>query len=328
MRRKSGATRGKKNMKALDADPARFSQTTLTVPRPRIPDDMKVRRELGKGSNNKVFAATWRDHEVVLRAPRRKSDTQQKASAVWEFRHTLKASQLGVGPLVYDAWYAKHAKDEWPSGLYVVTERLDCDLHTALCDDAGMRKRLLPHVGALGDALLRCLHTLADNLIFVYDLKPSNIMVGLGETRGVDVRVIDFGRDFCEWAGCEHDPDSRTPIVDMLRKRVIERDGKDYDRQLVPHLLFVSMLVVLSATTTYVLYEDRDDHRMTAAERALAHPLAQHTRALLDTVQGRNLALVREVLRTDEVRGVLRHYHGRRNAGTRRTLRYAKGVEV
>lgn len=314
-------------MKAIDADPAHFAQTSLAVPRPRIPTDMQVRRELGKGSNNKVFAATWKDYEVVLRAPRRKSDTQQKASAIWEFRHTLKASQLGVGPLVYDAWYAKHAKDEWPSGLYVITERLDCDLHTALCDDAGMRQHVLQHVDVLGDALVACLRTLANNFVFVYDLKPSNIMVRVRDG-GVDVRVIDFGRDFCEWAGCEHDPDSRTPIVDMLRKRLIARDGAQYDPKLVPHLLFVSMLLVLSATTTHILHEDRVEHRMSADGRAKAHPVAAQARSLLDTVQGRNLALVREVLRTDEVRGVLRHYHGRRNAGTRRTLRYAKGVEV
>ena len=37
--------------------------------------------------------------------------------------------------------------------------------------------------------------------------------------------------------------------------------------------------------------------------------------------------VVREVLRVDEVRGVLHHYHGRRYAGTRRTLRLARGVE-
>lgn len=314
-------------MKAMDTDPATFVKSSLVVPRPRIPADMLVRRELGKGSNNKVFAATWKDEEVVLRAPRRRSDTQQKASAVWEFRHTLKASQLGVGPLVYDAWYAKHAKDAWPSGLYVITERLDCDLHTALCDDAEMRSLAFEHVDALGASLVECLQKLAYSLVFVYDLKPSNVMVRLRGDR-VDVRVIDFGRDFCEWAGCEQDPDSRTPIVDMIRKRLVERDGAAYDRKLVPHVLFASMLVVLAATTTHVLYEDRDEHRLPASERAQLNPVAAHARALLKSMQGRNLALVREVLRTDEVKGVLRHYHGRRNAGTKRTLRYAHGDEI
>ena len=48
---------------------------------------------------------------------------------------------------------------------------------------------------------------------------------------------------------------------------------------------------------------------------------------LIRSMQGRNVALLREVLRTDEVRGVLRHYHGRRDAGTKRTLRFAEGVE-
>ena len=311
----------------MDVSPARYAQSSLMVPRPRIPADMVVRRELGKGSNNKVFAATWKDEEVILRAPRRRSDTQQRSSAVWEFRHTLKASQLGVGPLVYDAWCAKHAKDEWPSGLYVITERLDCDLHTALCDDPGMRTLARTHVDALGTALVGCLQKLAENLVFVYDLKPSNVMVRLRDDH-VDVRVIDFGRDFCEWAGCEQDPDSRTPLVDMLRKRLVARDGAQYDSKLVPHVLFATMLIVLAATTTHVLYEDRDEHRLPAAERAQLNPVAAHARRFLASMQGRNLALVREVLRTDEVRGVLRHYHGRRNAGTKRTLRYAQGTEA
>ncbi|MEC8578871.1 MAG: hypothetical protein VXY41_05640, partial [Pseudomonadota bacterium] len=44
---------------------------------------------------------------------------------------------------------------------------------------------------------------------------------------GVDVRLIDFGCDFCEWAGCEHDPESRTPIVTMLRKRLAETPDRE-----------------------------------------------------------------------------------------------------
>lgn len=311
-------------MKAIEIDPAKYTESKLVVPRPRIPDDMNVRRELGKGANNKVFAATWKDEEVILRAPRRRSDTQQKGSALWEFRHTLKAAQLGVGPLVYDAWYAKHAKGEWPSGLYVITERLDFDLHTALCEMPELRERLTENAAVLGDRLVAQLRTLADHHIFVYDLKPSNVML---RVESMDVRIIDFGRDFCEWAGCGADPGSRTPIVDMLRKRLADRQEEEDVDRLVSHVLFASMLIVFSATTTRTLYEDREDHRVDREGRTALHPLSRLAQRFLSSMQGRNLALVREVLRTDEVRGVLRHYHGRRNSGTRRTLRFAKGVE-
>ena len=62
--------------------------------------------------------------------PRRRSDTQQKGSAIWEFAHTLKASQLGVSPNIYKAWYARHATPDYPSGLYVVTDLFEYDIHT------------------------------------------------------------------------------------------------------------------------------------------------------------------------------------------------------
>lgn len=316
-------------MKPITADPAQFAHTRLMVARTRLPKGLDVHEELGKGSNNKVFRATMGEDEYVLRAPRRRSDTQQRGSAIWEFRHTLKASQLGVGPKVYDAWCARHAHDGWASGLYVLTERFGNDLDAAFCDDPALRAKAMEHREAIGNSIVACLAKLADELIFVYDLKPSNIMVRLeGE---VAVRVIDFGRDFCEWAGCEHDPDSRTPIVTMLRKRVREREGASASSAevdaIVKHVLFAAMLVQLAATTTHRLVDERDMHRMGAAERRRTNLIAPLAAKLLESMQGRNLALVRHVLRTDEVRGVLRHYLGRRSSGTRRTLRFARGCE-
>lgn len=315
-------------MKPIATDPAQYASTRLMVARTRLPKGLEVHEELGKGSNNKVFRATMegKEEEYVLRAPRRRSDTQQRGSAIWEFRHTLKASQLGVGPLVYDAWCARHAHDGWASGLYVLTERFGCDLDAAFCDDAKIRTKAMAHRDAIGVSILACLAKLANELIFVYDLKPSNIMVRLEDDKAVAVRVIDFGRDFCEWAGCEHDPDSRTPIVTMLRKRVRERGDVDVDAT-VRHVLFAAMLVQLAATTTRRLSDDREDHRMGAAERKHTNLIAPLAAKLLGGMQGRNVALVRHVLRTDEVRGVLRHYLGRRNSGTRRTLRFARGCE-
>ena len=310
------------------------------MPRPTFPEGLDVGERLGKGSNNRVYAATWRGgHPCALRAPRRLSDTQQRRSAEWEFRHALRASQLGAGPTVYAAWCARHAADdEWTSGLYLVTERLDADLDTALNDDPALRARVQPHAEALGAALVRCLRALSDDLLYVYDLKPSNVMLRLPRGGGgaVDAKVIDFGCDFCEWAGgaaggeaAAHD--RRHPVIDMLRRRVRAREpsaSADEVDGVVRHVLFACMLVQLAATTTRRLSDDREDHRLGRAERRRANFLAPLATQLLESMQRRNLSLVRAVLRVDEVRGVLRHYHGRRNAGTRRTLRLARGDEL
>eukprot|EP00966_Prymnesium_polylepis_P039862 925421-Prymnesium_polylepis.1 len=88
-----------------------------------LPKDFKIHEELGKGSNNKVFRVTWNGDEVILRTPRRRSDTQQRGSAKWEYLHTLCASNIGVAPKLRKAWFSRHTEqhDEvnWPSGLYM-----------------------------------------------------------------------------------------------------------------------------------------------------------------------------------------------------------------
>lgn len=331
-------------LQPISESPDKFAKNRLIVPRPKFPKALKIGEELGKGSNNRVFLAKMGEEDCVLRAPRRRSDTQQRGSAVWEFRHTLKASHLGVGPVVYDAWCARHAHDGWSSGLYMITESLPYDLDRVLTRKPDLRKRAVHHREAIGKAVVKCLTSLAENLIFVYDLKPNNLMVRFPEEdeenpqdnqdnqdNQVDVRVIDFGRDFCEWAGCEQDPDSRTPIIDMLRKRIRASDKDLAPKQvdaIVSHVLFATMLVQVAATTTQALYDDRRDHKMTKTERRDANPMVSLAIKLLKSMQGRNIALVREVLRTDDVRGVMAHYHSRRNSGTRRTFRYSRGEEV
>ena len=310
-------------LQAISDDPASYSLQRLSVHHTELPKELKVGREIGKGANNKVFRAKLREHSCVLRAPRRRSDTQQHGSALWEFRHALKASQLGVGAKVYDAWYARHACDEWTSGLYTVLELFDKDLQVVLFDRGEQAK---PHLDALGTSLVECIRKLAQAQIFVYDLKPSNIMVRLGETP--EVRIIDFGRDFCEWGGCAQDPDAQTPVIDMLRKR-IEQETEDPEEasSRLCHILFALMMTIVAATTTRELLDGRHEHRMGSAARLELNFVAHRGGNILDSMQGRDVALMRHALRTDAVYGVLQHYHGRRNAGTRRTLRFAHGVE-
>ena len=276
----------------------------------------------------------------MLRAPRRRSDTQQWGSALWEFRQTLRAAQLGVAPAVHHACYARHAAGEWTSGLYLVMDRYQCTLEEAICNDGNRREALLRDDGALAKRIaaqiVDGLVKLADDLMFVYDLKPSNIVVYVDVQKDdVRARIVDFGRDFCEWDTRRCDPTARTPILTGLRTLVEGREKARAERgetpcdvdAIVRHVLFATMLVQLASTSTYNLYEDRDRHRLGAPERATANLFAPYARKLLDSMQGGNIALVRWVLRCDDVRGVMRHYHGRRNSGTARCLSLARGVE-
>lgn len=292
----------------------------ISVPRTKLPDDLLLGDELGRGTNNRVYRASWRGTKCVLRVPRRGSDTQQRGSAIWELRHTLRASELDVGPKVLYAWYARHATEEWPKGLYLVMERFDDDLETVLCEDVDSEK-LTELQPVLQMELLRCVETLAKDRIFVYDLKPNNIVVRRTEEGEVQLRIIDFGRDFCEWPGNGTDPDRNTPHIDL-----IQRLASDDERTV--HILFATMMVVLSSTTTQCLYDTRETHRMDRETRRRVNPILQKTIELLDGMQGRNVHIVREVLRMDEVRGVLRHYHGRRYSGTHATMQFARGEET
>jgi hypothetical protein len=289
-----------------------------------LPPDFRIERELGRGSNNKVFRVTWDGATRVLRVPRRRSDTQQAGSAAWEALCTARAAHLNVAPTVHDMWFMRHAEGRWASGLYMVLEAFPMDLEHALFAKE-THDTMLAQRAAVGDALVEALATLADDGMFVFDLKPSNIVVRLPPEAPVTVRLIDFGRDFCEWAGegARAHPDMRAPTIDFVTRTLVARDGVA-DPALVAHLLTVSMVVQLSATVTRALHDDRHQHRMSRAQRVRIHPVAPHATRLLDSMRGENVAVVRQVLRSDDVRGVLQHYHGRRDAGTRRTLRYAR----
>lgn len=282
-----------------------------------VPDQFHVKELLGKGSNNKVYRVKWNDSEYVLRAPRRRSDTQQRGNAAWEYRHTLRASELEVGPTLHMAWCARHANgQQWPSGLYMVTDRFEHDVEAVLADK-GLREQF----NDMGDAVVKCLTRLSRDLMFMYDLKPSNVVVRLDETGNVHARIIDFGHDFCEWGGASSEDDHNTPNLNLIRKLT------DGDEAIVSHVIFACMLVQLSATTTFHLFQDRSDHRMSKEMRQNTNPFPKFACRMLDSMRGCHKRLLRRLLRTDEVRSVLRHYLGRRNSGTGRVLRFSQGQE-
>lgn len=281
-----------------------------------LPPDFKILKELGRGSNNRVYKVIWKKEVRIFRTPRRKSDTQQFHSAKWEYIHTARASDLKVAPKLHDAWYSRHADDKWSSGLFMVMDYYPDDVEDLYLNEK-KRATFAARSTDISHRLVSHLQTLADNDILVYDLKPANIVLKLDDD--VDVRIIDYGRDFCEYRHRD-EIDVNTPVIDMV-DRLCKGDGA-----LRKHLLFATMLVQLSATTTRHIYGDRRNHRMAKEERRNMNPLNAVTNKFLDSMQATNIALLRIILRHNEVKGVLVHYHGRRNAGTGRTLRFAVGT--
>lgn len=313
-------------MNPIRTDPVVYVSEQLHRKRTSLPPELVVGEEIGRGSNNRVYRATLRGQPVAFRVPRRRSDTQQKGNGEWEAIHALKASQMQVAPAVYQMWIARHATERHPSGLYTVTELFDHDLDTLL-GSSSQREYVSAHSEAISNAVVDCLAKLAEHQIFLYDLKPNNLVVRTNDDGSIAARIIDFGRDFSEMGTATGRADANAPTITMLRRLVDARaDVTDRDA-LVKHVLFASMLVQLAATTTCALHSDRSRHRLGRDEREAINGIARHARTLLDSMQGRNMRLLRAVLRSDDVRGVLQHYHGRRNAGTRRTLRFARGIE-
>ena len=295
-----------------------LSQSTVSD---RLTKDFDIIKELGKGSNNKVFRIRWNGKTRVLRAPRRCSDTQQTGNREWEYAHTQRASDREIAPLLVDSWYARHADNNWPSGLYLVLENFPYDLSNVL-DDSDLRGLLSERWQETSSGIVNLLERLAEDKMLLFDLKPCNIVLDLENNAHVKVRMIDFGRDFCEWKSVDKCLDENTPTIDYII-RTLEHEGR-YSDALLKHILFAVMLVQLSATTCRRLYMDRHNHRLGKEDRADFNLFSLPTSEFLDSMQGQNIKLLRKILRTDPIRGVLRHYHGRRNAGTRRTLRFAR----
>ena len=127
-------------MKELNLDDASNYQRTKLIQSRHgtgLQFGIKLIKLLGKGSNNAVYLAQTKDGvKVVVRHPRRNSDTQRIGNASWEFRNTAIASQIGACPSIYDAWYVRHASKLQRCGLHFVCEYYPKDVHTLLCDNS------------------------------------------------------------------------------------------------------------------------------------------------------------------------------------------------
>tara|TARA_B110000046_G_scaffold103539_1_gene111122 strand:- start:213 stop:1214 length:1002 start_codon:yes stop_codon:yes gene_type:complete len=311
---------------------AQYQRTTLITPRKGtgLPSGhgLRIVKLLGKGSNNAVYLYKTRaDQYFVVRQPRRKSDTQRVGNATWEFRNTAIAVQLGVAPLLYDAYYNRHATRDQRGGLHIVCEYFPQDMHELLIEKPHLVR---PLIGTLRQTITKQLRTMADNSLFSYDLKPSNMVY---RENPFAVRFIDFGRDFCEWRpySPENEFMERAPVLSFIQTLADANAGDAAaKKKLYSDLMFVVMVLILSSNIAFTLDSSRMASRQSFAEGISLNFMAQFAHEMRGEMRGRDIKLVKEILRQRDIRDTLRHYMGRRNCGTKRTFAYAgfKRVEA
>lgn len=306
-------------------NPSVYQRTTLIAARKGtgLPSGFGLRQVklLGKGSNNAVYLYRTRGEQlVVYRQPRRKSDTQRLGNATWEFRHTAIAAQLEVAPLVYDAWYHRHSTPDRRGGLHLVCEYYPKDLHTVLIDAP---LQAIPVAEQLRRRVDRHLRTMADAHMLHYDLKPSNMVY---RDEPLEVRFIDFGRDFCEWRPYSESKEhlDRAPVLSFLQTLADTHASPRYPAPaLYADLIYALMVVLLSSNIGYTLDNSSRAARAACRAHAQLNFMAPLARALHALMLPAHISLVKQLLRQRDIRDTLRHYMGRRNCGTKRCFTYA-----
>jgi hypothetical protein len=288
---------------------------------------VELQDEIGRGSNNRVFRAVFdNEHPITVRRPRRKSDTERPVYATCEFHNTLMASRLGVAPTLYDAWYVRHVKTEQRAGLHMVQQYFSYDLMDAFQQ---MPDEICEHRDRIGAAIDENIKLLANAGMLCYDLKPGNIVLSFDDD--VEVKFIDFGREFCELqSGKLNGEKYPTPILDAIRvaARAYAKKNEMETADILRYLLYSTMTIILAAIITDTLYKNRAVLQADQVSRLALHCTRKYAEAVLDDTRGDLIKLVKTILRQEDIRDLLKHYVGKRNSGTKRIFRLARGEQV
>lgn len=271
---------------------------------------------INKGTNNAVRCVRRKatGELFALRAPRSDSDTQSMSSAKWELRFTAMAARLCICPPLVDVWYRHKASRTLNAGLYILTTLYPYDLHRYMFNETTQYLAVRRTIGARLHAHLVHLSELS---LLCYDMKPANTLVAVSDDE-IDVRLIDFGRDFTELklygdtGGRRHDAPVLYRMRDIVRDSVdpTTQDGSSLYRQLI----FLTMLVMFAAITQGAI--EQRGKRIPSALYEVVHDERQQATPQM-------MRMLKQVLRIPELREHLKHYNGRRRAGTRHTLRLA-----
>jgi len=305
-----------------DASLAEYINTEFIRLRPKTGHSEKlvIEKEIGQGSNNAVYLARCEDGgSVVIRHPRSKSDSRRRDAAIKEFRHSAIAARLSVGPELLDAWYSRHSTKTQKAGLHMIMKHYENDLSHLLSDF----KKLLQVKDSAADLIASHLRKLADNCILAIDLKPANVVYQLSP---FDMRIIDFGCDYCESRPFNSDEvDEKSAVTAYIHKLARENSTGIDSETLYKDLLYVSMVILLSANMQYCASQKycKKFQRCSAAELSKLNILADTAHRLRETSTGSFVKLVRKIMRFPDIRDVFAHYNGRRNSGTRRVFRFA-----
>lgn len=303
---------------------SQYQRTTLLEKRvgKGWPKGVKLVKLIGKGSNNTVYLAKKGDVDIAVRVPRTNSDTQSIENATWEFRNSMIAAQVSAAPIVYDAWYNRHATSQQRSGLHMITEYFPYDVHKLLMENSAA---FLHNSEQLCAITITHLRSMSQANILCYDLKPSNMVLRLDP---FDVKFVDFGREFTEWRPYQ-ERDShveRAPVLSFLQKLV---DGSNLatdemtNEMIYNDIIFHVMLILLSSNLEYTIQQSSTVIRSSSTRRQFMNFLFDYCRQLRQCSKPDFIDLIQAVLRHSDIRNTVRHYTGRRNCGTKRTFMYA-----
>ena len=202
--------------------------------------------------------------------------------------------------------------------LFVST--LKQDIHNLLMDTP---HDVIPIAKDLRSQTMAHLRTMADNNLFCYDLKPANMVF---RHDPLEVKFIDFGRDFCEWRpySTTNEYLERAPVLSYIQTLADEHAEDNLTPQMLySDLSFAVMVIILSANIAFTLDQSRHAIRASFSERNILNFMAGGAAELRLMTRGKHTTLIKEILRHRDIKGTIEHYMGRRNCGTKRVFYYA-----
>jgi hypothetical protein len=300
--------------------------------RPWPSDALDVGECLSEGGNNCIHVLERRGggERYALRSPLGESDTRKRAYAEQELRVTVRLAELGVAPRVFAARYVPRTQvveggGRRARGLHLVMELFDMDARTCVLDDPAGAVALGPW---LSGRIVEHLRALAGANVFVYDVKLQNVVLREPASAQRQLRLVDFGSDFCECADlaaarrpapAADAPEARDPDTPVQRAIAsVATDAAAYQR-----IMFLVMLIVFSANIVHEVEGEKRSLCMTPAERAQLAFLRAATHEERRRCTPSEVVAVKAVLRHRDVRDHLAYYNGRRNRGVWRTFKAA-----
>ena len=321
-------------------DPTRYATAKLVMERTGNgwPKNLFRGDILARGSNSKVFrgfvldppvgakrgwegatpdqrkearARVKLDGDLIVRTPRHDSDTIHASHSKYEFACTLLAAYHGVGVDVYDAFFAPRTTKQQRKGLHMIQKWYPMDLAAAILEHEEEYAMAQKEIGA---QLMKHIATLASLGMFLYDLKSANVVLSM---QPVDVRIIDYGKEFCERRGTDN-----KKTIDAIDK-IVSAEGRS-DAVTRTAVMEATMLVILSAVITHELHANKRELKtLTKAQRQELNPMYALVREKRLQTSPLVVRCVKQTLREEVVRDTVAHYTGSRNASTYRLFEMA-----